>query len=294
MFEKKLRNKVLKFLKVFTGYLWQRTDEAMVLRVASSLSYTTLLAVVPFIAVALAIFSEMRIFNDVSAQVQEFLFQYIVPDIGQNIQLYIRKFVNAASKLKTIGILGIAVTAFLLLYTIESSFNFIFDVKQKRKIYMRILIYSAIIIICPLLLGLGFSLKGYLLTLQYFHPEKIKGFSVFISTVLPNLLTFATLMFSYYFVPNRKIKLKVAFLGACVAFLLIIALRHGFGYFLEMNVTYRTLYGALAVIPIMLIWMYSWWAIVMFGAVVSAACEEFADKKYVLSKLQHKRYKKKK
>ena len=294
MSESSKKKKWKKLGKMFAGSLWQRTDDAMVLRVASSLSYTTLLAVVPFIAVALAIFAELKIFADVSSQVQDFLFQYFVPDIGQNIPHYIRQFVSATSKLKALGIAGLAVTAFLMLYTIESSFNFIFDVKKRRKIVTRICLYAAILIICPLLLGLAFSIKGYLLTLKYFHPEEIIGYGIFAGFILPNLMTILVMMLSYYLVPNRKVKCKNAFIGACVAFLMMYVLRFGFGYFLALNVTYKTLYGALAAVPLMLVWMYSWWAVVMFGAVVTATCEEFSDKKYVLSKIQKRKAKHKK
>ena len=145
---------------MFIKYLYLRTDEAMVLRVASSLSYTSLIAVVPVIAVFLAVFAEFSMFDDVRSQVQDFMFQYFVPNIGDNVQQYFRQFVKATTKLKTIGLAGIAVTAFLLLNTIESSFNFIFAVKKKRKVITRVSLYALIITVCPLLLGLAFSLRG--------------------------------------------------------------------------------------------------------------------------------------
>lgn len=80
-------------------------------------------------------------------------------------------------------------------------------------------------------------------------------------------------------VPNKKIRLSSAFSGACVTLILTLLLRVGFGYFLVLNVTYRTLYGALATVPILLVWMYSWWTIVLFGAVVTATIEEFRNRK---------------
>lgn len=271
---------------MFAKYLYLRTDEAMVLQVASSLSYTSLIAVVPVIAVFLAVFAEFSMFDDVRSQVQDFVFQYFVPNIGDNVQQYFRKFVRATTKLKAVGLAGIAVTALLLLNTIESSFNFIFAVRRKRKIITRIAIYALIITVCPLLLGLGFTLKGSLLTFKYFHPEEILGYETFVSVILPNLFIFTVFMLAYRLVPNRKIRFSSSLYGAFTAFIMILILRKGFGYFLTMNVTYSVLYGALAAVPLLLIWMYSWWTVVLFGAVVTATIEEFRNKKDVIGKLQ--------
>ncbi len=251
----------------------------MILRVAASLSYTTLIAVVPLIAIALAIFAAFPVFENIRTQVQDSLIQYFVPNIEQNIQNYIIQFVAASSKLTTIGVLGIAITAILLLFTIENSFNFIFKVKKHRRLATKITLYWTIITLCPLLVGTTLSLKGYLITLKYFHPEHFLGYNFFVTFIVPNLITFIFLWLSYLIVPNKKIRILSAFSGACVSLCLILLLRFGFGYFLVLNVTYRTLYGALATVPILLIWMYSWWTIVLFGAVVTATIEEFRNRK---------------
>ena len=268
-----------KLCHLFFKYLRIRTKEAMILRVAASLSYTTLIAVVPLIAIALAIFAAFPVFEDVRTQVQDSLIQYFVPNIEQNIQNYIMQFVNASSKLTTIGVLGIAITAILMLFTIENSFNFIFKVKKHRRLATKITLYWTIITLCPLLVGTVLSLKGYLITLKYFHPEHFLGYNFFVTFVAPNLITFVFLCLSYVIVPNKKIRVSSAFSGACVTLILTLLLRSGFGFFLALNVTYKTLYGALATVPILLIWMYSWWIIVLFGAIVTATIEEFRNRK---------------
>lgn len=289
MFESLKSAKWYKSATIFIKYLYLRTDEAMILRVASSLSYTSLIAVVPIIAVFLAVFAEFSIFADVRSQVQDFVFQYFVPNIGDNIQQYFRQFVSATTKLKAVGLIGIAITALLLLNTIESSFNFIFAVRKKRKLITRVALYALIITICPLLLGTAFSLRGFLLTFKYFHPQEILGYELFASVILPNFFIFAVFMLSYRLVPYRKIRFSSSFYGAMIAFIMIIILRKGFSFFLKMNVTYSTLYGALAAVPLLLIWMYSWWAVVLFGAVATSTIEEFRNKKNVIGKLQERK-----
>ena len=196
-----------KLCRLFFKYLRWRTKDAMILRVAASLSYTTLIAVVPLIAIALAIFAAFPVFENIRAQVQDSLIQYFVPNIEQNIQNYIMQFVAASSKLTTIGVLGIAITAILLLFTIENSFNFIFKVKKHRRLATKITLYWTIITLCPLLVGTALSLKGYLITLKYFHPEHFLGYNFFVTFIAPNSITFIFLWLSYVIVPNKKIRI---------------------------------------------------------------------------------------
>lgn len=268
-----------KIVFLFAKYLFSRVHDAMILRSAAALSYTTLLAVVPFIAVVLSVFALFPAFADIRAQVQETLIRYVMPDMIQNLQNYITEFIGAAGKLTTIGLGGIALTAIFMLSTIEDSFNFIFQIKRSRKITTKIYGYSFIILVCPLLIGSALYLKGYVFTLRYLNPENIIGYSWLAAYILPHVPTFLCLMFAYVLVPNKKIRHKNAFYGALMASFFMFILRIGFGYFLALNVTYRTIYGALAAIPILLIWMYLWWNIVLSGAILTAALEDFSHKK---------------
>ena len=106
------------------------------------------------------------------------------------------------------------------------------------------------------------------------------GFNLF-TFLLPHLLTFGFLMLCYVVIPSKKIRYYNAFWGAIAAFLMMSLLRIGFGYFLILNVTYKTLYGALATIPVLLIWMYLWWIVVLSGAILTAALEEFQHEKRI-------------
>ena len=278
MIEHKNIEEFRKFNRLFIKKLHLHLRDTALLRVAAALSYTSLIAVVPLISIALAIFAAFPMFADVRAQVQDSLIQYLVPDLGSNLQQYMAEFVGAAAKLTTLGIIGLAVTAILMLSTIENSFNFIFKIKKHRRISTKITMYWTILTLCPLLLGAAFSLKGYMLTIKYFNPDETSS-GFIITILLHNLLAFCALFLSYVVVPNKKIRLSSAFWGAAMAFILMVLLRHGFGYFLELNVTYKTLYGALASIPLLLVWMYSWWTVVLFGAVITAALEELKRKK---------------
>ncbi len=270
------KNKLLEMLRKireFVYFVMKRAQNDTVLRVASSLSYTSLIALVPVLAIALAIFSAFPVFNEVRQQVQDMIIQNLMPDTGQDIKLYFAQFINATAKLTTIGVVGIALTAILLLSTIENSFNFIFKVTRPRRFTTKITLYWTIITLGPLLLGTAFSLKGYAAFNDVLHT--VPELQVIMGSILPFLLTWLVLTGVYVFVPNKKVDFLNAGAGAFVAMCLFWVLRFGFSMFMVKNNTYKTLYGAVAAVPLTLVWMYLYWAAVIFGAVVTAALEEF-------------------
>lgn len=271
---KTLAKTKLNTLKRFLYYLGKRAKNDDVLRVASSLAYTSLIAIVPLFAIGLAIFSAFPAFDGVRGQLEEFLFNNLAPSFEQDINTYFASIVKNAGQLTTVGVAGIAVTSILLLSTIENSFNYIFKVNQPRHITTKITLYWTVITLGPLLLGTAFSMRGYLFALQRIMGNGETS-QIFFGYMIPPLMTILCLMLVYAFVPNKKIKFTNALAGAIVAVFLFWVLRQAFGLAVVKNATYKTLYGALATVPILLVWMYASWAVVLFGAVVTAAMEEF-------------------
>ncbi len=261
-------------LKNFLIFLVRRAKNDTIFRVSSSLSYTSLIAIVPLFVIGLAIFSAFPGFTTIKTQFQDFILKNFVPDIGQEISQYFVSFLNASAQITTIGVVGLAVTSIMLLSTIENSLNFIFKVYKPRNIKTKITLYWTVITLGPILLGAAFSLRSYLFTLQSLMPEGISN-SMYLSQMIPNLITMLVLVMVYVLVPNKKVKISNAFVGAFIAVLLFWVLRKSFGILVIENATYKTLYGALAALPVFLIWMYLAWSVVIFGAVVTAALEEY-------------------
>lgn len=273
-----LRTKIVTHWKTFKDFLFflaRRAQNDTIFRVAASLSYTSLIAIVPLFAIGLAIFSAFPVFEGVKDQVKEFMLANFLPTIEQEVSQYFADFITATAGLTAIGVAGIAITAILMLSTIENSLNFIFKVYKPRRLTTKITLYWTVITLGPLLLGTAFSLRGYLYTLQKFMPDAFADGQIHISNLIPSFFTMLTLVLVYVLVPNKKVKIYNAVIGAFVAIILFWVLRNGFGYFMAMAGTYKILYGALATLPIFLIWMYLAWAVVIFGAVVTAALEEY-------------------
>lgn len=259
-------------IKRFLAFWIQRAQNDTILRVSSSLSYTSLIALVPVLAIALAIFSAFPVFADVREQLQELILKNFVPSTEQEISIYLNEFINATAKLTTVGVVGLAVTAILLLSTIENSFNFIFKVHKPRRIATKITLYWTVITLGPLLMGAALSLRGYIYTIQNYMSETTHPW---ITYSLPSLLNLIILMMIYILVPNRKVRISHAAIGAAVAIFLFWIIRKIFSLMILSSATYKTLYGALAALPIFLVWMYLVWAVVIFGAIVTASMDDF-------------------
>jgi len=171
-----------------------------------------------------------------------------------------------------------------MLSTIENSLNFIFKVTRPRRFTTKITLYWTVITLGPLLIGTAFSLRGYFYTLQRFMPESLIE-NKFILLLIPSIITMLTLILVYVFVPNKKVNISSACVGSFVSVIIFSFLRKTFTYILLKSATYQILYGALALIPIFLVWMYLAWAVVIFGAVITAALDEFRT----MSKVQLKK-----
>ncbi len=258
----------------FLVFLTRRAQNDTIFRVASSLSYTSLIALVPLCAIMISVFSAFPVFEPLKEPVKEFLVHTLAPTAEKEFSQYFSEIIAAAGQLTAIGVVSLAITAILMLSTIESSLNFIFKVTRHRRLTTKLTLYWTVITLGPLLLGTAFSMRGYLYTLQKFMPENLVDNQIILS-LLPSLMTMLTLILVYVLVPNKKVHILSATAGALVAVVIFSFLRQGFAFVILKSATYKALYGALVTIPVFLIWMYLAWSVVILGAVVTAALDEF-------------------
>ncbi len=251
------------------SFIAKSVRKANLLQVSSSLSYTTLIAIVPVIAVALAIFSAFPAFDAIKQDLQDFVLQNFVPSATDTVYQYVTSFVEATGKLTIWGVVGIAVTSILLLSTIENAFNNVFNVEKHRPMVSKILLYWTVLTLGPLLLGASFSLSSS------FIKNHNYDYSYF-SRMLPYCLMWLAVFILYVFVPNCKVPLKPALLGSFISSILFMILKSGFGAYVKAVTTYQTLYGALAVLPFFLVWMYVSWAVILLGAAITVAISEYS------------------
>jgi len=244
---------------------------------ASGLAYSSLLAAVPLVAVAFAIFSAFGAFDEVKRRVQEFLFTQFLPTFQDEIVVYFNQFADGARSLGVIGSLALILTSILLLDSVESNFNEIWHVTTRRKIISKITSYTSVLVFGTLLLGasLTFSarIKAALFRDVSFDPgmlEKLGGW------LFPLALSFFAFLLLYLIVPFTRVQLKSAVLGAAIGSVFWELGKNLFANWIGESVRYSTIYGSLAVIPIFLIWLYITWIIVLLGLEIAFAHQHFA------------------
>ncbi len=257
-------------------YVGKRFYTGGAFNMASSLSYTSLLSLVPLLAIGLALLAAFPAFDDIRQELQAAAFRYFVPQIGQQVQSYVGSFVANAGKLTAAGIVGLAFSAVMVLVTIETSLNQIFRVETPRSPISRLLLYWTVVTLGPLMLGASLSLSAWFFAVGDWATRA--GFSKLtqaVTQVTPTLLLMLAFSLLYLTVPNRRVRPGDALAGAFAAGIALALLRWGFGIYLANAHSYQSIYGAVAAVPIFLFWMYLSWAVVLFGAELAAALPEW-------------------
>ena len=222
-------------------------------RSAAALSYSSLLALVPLMTIALTILSAFPAFSEARVQLQSWVFRNFLPDAGIEISDQLTSFVDNATQTTGIGVLALAVTALLLLSTINSAFNAIWRVADQRSLFLKLLVYWALLTLGPLLIGASLSLSSYGFAMVEWSG--IDGYtrSFFnVTQFLPAVLSIIAFTLLYLVVPNRPVRFRHAVFGAVVAAFLFELLKKGFALYLTHFPSYQALYGALAAVPIFL------------------------------------------
>ncbi|MSO98270.1 MAG: YihY family inner membrane protein [Rhodospirillaceae bacterium] len=257
-------------------FMLARMAQDEITRVAASLSFTSTLAVVPALSLVLAILTAFPAFEGMRASVQDFILGNVMPDTGLKMKEQIASFVDAAARLTAFGIVGLAVTSIALLLTIESSFNEIFKVHRPRPLLTRLLVLWAMITVGPFLIGLSFTLFGYFAATQFWMGKAAaKSLTLLLGQIAPTILAWVAITFMYLVVPNRRVMLTDAMLGAAFAAILFGLLRYSFAAYIASMTSYEAVYGAVAAVPVFLVWVLLTWTVVMAGAVVAAALPDW-------------------
>lgn len=250
-----------------TRFLFRRFVEQRGLQTASSLAYTTLMSLVPLITVMFGFLGGLPVFKDMAGDIQSFIFENFVPSFGNALQGYLFEFADKASKLTITGIAMLLVIALMLMATIDNSLNRIWHVREKRSPVARFLVYWAILTLGPLLVGFGLWSTSYLLSLPALDGLYASfGIKATVLRLVPFITTSFAFTLLYIVVPNCFVYRKHALAGGVVAACLFEMAKFGFGIYLKAVPTYQAIYGAIAIIPIFLIWIYLSWVIVILGA----------------------------
>ncbi len=256
----------------FVRFIAKRFKQDGCTQIAASLTFTTLLSLVPLFTIALTLFSAFPVFESYSSDIKLFLLNNLMPGMATKvITQYMQQFTESAMRLTAVGIVLLAVTAMSLLLTVEHAFNTIWQVTHSRPLFKRLIVYWAVLTLAPLLIGVSLALTSWLVGLSMGYAQHVPVFGVGILKLLPVLLTWLAFALLFRMVPNRYVPRSHALIGALAASIVFELMNRAFGYYISHFPTYKLIYGAFASVPIFLMWIYLSWLAILFGAVIAAS-----------------------
>ena len=274
-----------KIIHGYLVYLLGRFHEDRILYYSGYLSYVTLLSMVPLLAVVFSFFSIFPVFEKLKEEVEEFVFRNFVPALGDVVQEQILSFVENATRMTPLGLLVLLIVAVLLLSSIDHTLNQIWHVRKNRGLIVSYSIYLVVLITSPFLLGTSLAATSYLVSLSGIEEGSALFLIKLLLSSLPFLGSFLFFLLLYIIVPHTKVHFWSAVSGALIATLLFEISKSAFAlYFINFPV-YQVIYGALAVIPLLFIWVFISWVVVLVGAQIAASLDGFLEEqKKILNK----------
>lgn len=238
---------------------------------ASSLTFTTMIALVPMMTVLLAVLTAFPMFAKLQVQVQQWLVASLIPDnIARQVLGYLTQFAGKASRLGGVGLVVLVLTALALVLTIDRTFNNIWRVRRARPISQRVLVYWAVVTLGPLLLAGSISLSSYALSASKGMVGSLPGGVEFLLSTLHFFVFASAVAALYRYVPNTQVRWAHAFSGGLFVTVGLEVAKSVLVAYLDAVPTYSAVYGAFATLPILLVWIYTAWVIVLLGAVIAA------------------------
>ncbi|TWI69333.1 membrane protein [Pseudoduganella lurida] len=248
----------------------RRLREESLPQVAGGLTFTTVFALVPVLTIALAVFTTFPMFNTLRGALEAWFIQSVMPKaISNTIMSYLTTFASQATRLSAVGAVTLMVTSAAMMGMIERVFNRIWRVNAERRWTRRILVYWALITLGPLLLGVSITLSAYFFSATSTLVGAV--FGTLFYAIVSVLVTTAGFTFLYMVVPNKVVDWRDALGGGLLAGLAFELAKRGFAVFITQFPTYSKIYGALAALPLFLLWVYVSWMITLLGALLAAA-----------------------
>jgi membrane protein len=244
-------------------------------RAAGSLSFVTLLGLVPLATVAFAFVAQFPVFQDFLKVLETFLLRHLLPSSASAIvHEYVVVLAEGAASVVGPSIVFVAITGILMVDTIESEINEIWDIRVKRPLGRRILVYLVGITAGPVMVGAAISLFRWTLTEVVTAVSLRAAFTDTISSFVPTTLVVIGLVLLYRVAPARRVLWRYAIASGVIAGFALEGTKRIFTWYLTNFPSYELLYGALAAFPALLFWIFLCWLIVLAGAAVTATLAE--------------------
>jgi membrane protein len=258
-------------LKAAMRFAGNRLREDRLFDAAGSLTFTTVLAVVPLLTVALALFTAFPLFDQFRVNLQEYFIKSLMPDsISKAVLNYLNLFASKAARISAVGGVFLFVTSLALIFSIDRTFNTIWRVRRPRSFFKRLVTYWAAITVGPLLIGASITLTTVLLSKAGKATDSWVNNLDWLFNIFPLMFSVTAFLLLYRILPAKPVRWNDALAGGLIAGLAFEIAKRVFALFIAKFPTYTTVYGAFAAVPIFLLWVYVSWLIILFGAAVTA------------------------
>ncbi|MCP4985701.1 MAG: virulence factor BrkB family protein [Colwellia sp.] len=256
-------------------YFGRRVKREQIQVVAGYLSYVCLMSLVPLMVVMLSVMTAFPIFSELQETIEQFVYKNFVPAAGDVVQHYLSGFVDNASKMSAIAVSFLFVVALLLISSIDSTFNKIWRINDKRRTITSFAMYWMVLTLGPILVGASIAISSYLVSIVAVDEYDVLGlFDIFLR-LLPLISSIVAFVILYMAVPNKAVPFNYAILGSFVAGVLFELAKKAFVLYIAAFPSYQVIYGALATIPIIFLWVYVSWLIVLTGALITVSLQEY-------------------
>lgn len=263
-------------LRAFLARIVRRFNEENFDQISASLAFTTLLSVVPLVALIVSLVAMLPVFPSLVEQLDQSLVRNLLPERSAGMIVnYVLRFSHKAANVTVLGLLFLVGTAFLLLLTIERAFNHVWKVSEPRPLWRRLRLYAVAVAVWPLILGVVVAAISYAVTTSLGFLDEAPWFRRLLLKVSGLAILALFLGGLYYAVPYTRVRLRDAAWAGFLAALGFSLMQKAFELYLSHFPSYRAVYGAFATLPIFLIWLYLSWAMVLLGALVAATLPEF-------------------
>lgn len=262
---------------IWITLLYRRVNQDNMLTLAGNLAYVSLLSLVPLVTVVFALFAIFPLFADISVQLRQFVFTNFMPATGDVIEHYINQFIANASRMTAVGAVGLVVTSLLLMYAIDSALNTIWRSTHVRPRLYSFAVYWMILTLGPLLVGASVAISSYLLSQRW--ASELNSVMDDVLRLFPLLLSWLSFWLLYNVVPTVRVPVKDAAIGAMIAAVLFELGKKIFTIYIQLFPSYQLVYGVLAVIPLLFIWIYWTWCIVLLGAEITVTFDDYRQLK---------------
>ena len=259
----------------FARFLWRRFRDDRLFDAAASLSYTTAFALVPLAVVVLGVLSAFPVFQQWSAELVDYVFSHFVPSAARAIESRLGDLAGNITQLTTAGVIALVISLLVTLNSVESTFNRIWRVASARPQLSRYLVYWTVLTLGALLAAASLAASARFLALPLFDQPQWQWLASWGTGITPILIELLVVMLVYRVVPHHTVKWRHAFAGALLAVALLEVVKTGLGMYLGSFDGYQRLYGALAAIPILMLWIYLAWIAILLGASLASSLAAF-------------------